>query len=662
MPVRQPRHRAAPRPAASGTGVRARPAARDGPPPPAPAGAAGRALLHHRVPLPAARAAAVPLRRSRGRRRSRRRLWPSGPSSEAKAAGWTAFAPSRPRARGSIRPRRRGIARPPLAPPSSWRVDTETNGCGGDECEMTEVGAVLVGGGELHDTWESLVQVERPLSRGIQRFTGITQGDGRRRAAARRRCCPSSPSCWRGACWSPTTRASTSACCAQAFERAGLDWPDPPVLCTVALARRFAPLVRKRGLASARRLARDRGRRGPPRAARRPHVRARVLRAVPEAVRERGHGRRRGRRCCARAAAQRKTGAGRSASRRTSAPTSRRCRTTPASTSSATSAGGRFTSGKSVSLRTRARAHFCAPAGWTERAEIVDYRPTNSELGALVLENRLIKQWKPAGQQGAEAHRPLVLPALPPRRRVPGARGRGRAGGGARGEHRTAAAAGRSRRELADQLTSLFRLRHCGRTLKLREHPSVYGQMGRCVSPCLGDLDPNAYRRQLDLALAHFEEPGAGEALLEEIDRRMRERRPRSATRRRRRCCGGKERLAWVLERLGGDAAGDALRAAARGGAAPGRRSASTLSGSSGPPGRLGPAAGPVRAGRAHRGRAVAPARPLGIPAEEVDEIRIVASWVAEHEPPALTLDPMPTPESLLRFSGSLASFPAMSA
>ena len=47
--------------------------------------------------------------------------------------------------------------------------------------------------------------------------------------------------------------------------------------------------------------------------------------------------------------------------------------------------------GKSVSLRSRARAHFCAPAGWTEKAAIADYRPTNSELGALVLENRLIK-------------------------------------------------------------------------------------------------------------------------------------------------------------------------------------------------------------------------------------------------------------------------------
>ena len=34
---------------------------------------------------------------------------------------------------------------------------------------------MLVGGGELHEEWSSLVRVERPLSRGIQRFTGITQ-------------------------------------------------------------------------------------------------------------------------------------------------------------------------------------------------------------------------------------------------------------------------------------------------------------------------------------------------------------------------------------------------------------------------------------------------------------------------------------------------------
>src|SRR6188768_1424816 len=54
-------------------------------------------------------------------------------------------------------------------------VDTETNGLGGEACELTEAGAVLVGGGELHDRWETLVHAERPLSRRIQAYTGITQ-------------------------------------------------------------------------------------------------------------------------------------------------------------------------------------------------------------------------------------------------------------------------------------------------------------------------------------------------------------------------------------------------------------------------------------------------------------------------------------------------------
>ena len=40
---------------------------------------------------------------------------------------------------------------------------------------LNAVGAVLVGGGELHETFDSLVRTERPLSRGIQRFTGISQ-------------------------------------------------------------------------------------------------------------------------------------------------------------------------------------------------------------------------------------------------------------------------------------------------------------------------------------------------------------------------------------------------------------------------------------------------------------------------------------------------------
>src|SRR4029079_3708554 len=63
----------------------------------------------------------------------------------------------------------------PLASAEFIALDTETNGLARDACELTEVGAVLVGGGELHDRWSSLVGVSEPLARGIQRFTGITQ-------------------------------------------------------------------------------------------------------------------------------------------------------------------------------------------------------------------------------------------------------------------------------------------------------------------------------------------------------------------------------------------------------------------------------------------------------------------------------------------------------
>src|SRR3954471_20295679 len=54
-------------------------------------------------------------------------------------------------------------------------VDVETNGLFGEDCELTEVGAVLVGGGELHDRFASLCTVRMPLTRGVQRLTGITQ-------------------------------------------------------------------------------------------------------------------------------------------------------------------------------------------------------------------------------------------------------------------------------------------------------------------------------------------------------------------------------------------------------------------------------------------------------------------------------------------------------
>jgi DNA polymerase-3 subunit epsilon len=540
----------------------------------------------------------------------------------------------------------------PVAGAEFVALDTETNGLGGDLCELTEVGAVLVGGGELHETFDSLVRPERPLSRGIQRFTGITQGmvDG---APSVDEVLPQIAELLEGRVLVAHSARFDTRVLRQAFERAGLDWPRPPALCTVALARRFAPLARKRGLAT---LADALG----------IEVHE-VHRALPDAV------------TCARVFCAlfprlcantvtvgqaldllrsrrraRKTEPG-EAIPRSERPDLSTLPDDPGVYVFRDDRGRPLYVGKSVSLRSRARAHFCAPAGWTERAEVVDYRPTNSELGALVLENRLIKKWQPAGNRKlkrTDRHvflrcrldipYPVLEVAAEPA--VGNAVNVGPLG--------SRALAG----ELADQLTSLYRLRHCGRSLKLREHPSAYGQMGRCVSPCLGDLDPNAYRRQLDAALAHFEGSEPGQELLSEIDRRIDE---ASAGRRYERAAAllrRRGRLAWVLERLEG-----ILRAT---------HSAPRLMLVRHPVkprfdafwivrGRLadwGPLPGhselvdrteaAVERARASRGP---------VPADEVDELRIVWGWLAEHGPAELPLDPAPAPEALQRFVAGAA-------
>src|SRR4028118_1923596 len=127
----------------------------------------------------------------------------------------------------------------------------------------------------------------------------------------------------------------------------------------------------------------------------------------------------------------------------------------------------------------------------------VDPRPPNSELGALVLENRLIRELRPPGNLVHKhddtfvylrCRLDIAYPVIEVAREP--ASGRSVTIGPLRS--RAAAV------ELKEQLDSLFGLRHCGRTLRLRPWPSAYGQMGRCMSPCLNDLDPNLYRRTLD--------------------------------------------------------------------------------------------------------------------------------------------------------------------
>src|SRR3954454_1300732 len=452
----------------------------------------------------------------------------------------------------TFRPRR-GVQRSsldvlatPTAEAEYVAVDVETNGRGGAACELTEVGAVLVGGGELRESWSSLGRPRMPLSRGIQRFTGITQAMASS-APEPEEVLPRVAELLRGRVLVAHNAQFDRRALRQAFDRIGLKWPRPPVVCTVQMARRFAPLVRERKLAS---LAESLGIEGDEvhRALPDALTCARILCAllprmcaaaptIEEAVEYLQPRRRGGSEVLARKVAKEER------------PDLSSLPSDPGVYIFRNEAGQPLYVGKSVSLRSRARSHFCAPSGWSERAAIVDYRATHSELGALVLEHRLIKQWLPTGNKALkrtaqwafvrcrlDIEYPVLEPAADP------AGGHAINVGPIKGQ--------RVAQDLADQLTSMFRLRHCGRSMKRREHPSAYGQMGRCCSPCLGDLDPNAYRRQVDAALGLFEEPDGGERLLAEIDRQMS---AASADRRYERAAAllrRRDRMAWLVERL----------------------------------------------------------------------------------------------------------------
>jgi DNA polymerase-3 subunit epsilon len=321
--------------------------------------------------------------------------------------------------------------------------------------------------------------------------------------------------------------------------------------------------------------------------------------------------------------------------------------------------------GKSVSIRNRARAHFApsaGPAGWTNHASVVDYRTTNSELGALVLENRLIKELAPPGNKRLTGRDdrlvyircrldipfPILEVAPDP---APG--------------HAVTIGPMHGRRlalELIEQLDSLFGLRHCGRKLPRRDHPSAYGQMGRCLSPCLGDLDPNLYRRRLDQVLRLFLEPGGeepGAPLLAHVAGQMRaaaaaQRYERAAALRRRHT-----RLRRILGRLGGVLEATHARPRLFVAAHPtqARGDAFWLAGGrlvdSGP---VTPADAKALVERTELARLRAGRLgELGahVPVTEIDEVRIVGAWLAGHRDTVqLDLEPPPDRaalEALLR-------------
>jgi DNA polymerase-3 subunit epsilon len=538
-------------------------------------------------------------------------------------------------------------------------VDTETNGLGGDSCELVEVGIVLVGGGELHDRWSSLVRPSAPVRRSIRRLTGITQemlDDAPRPEAV----LPLLEPMLAGRPLVAHNAAFDRRVLRQAFTRIGLAWLERPVLCTAALARVLLPLQRERrlgALAGALGIEVQVAHRALPDA----ETCARVLCALYP-------------RLCAHAGTLGEALAMLAPRRRRRTPPRRRTLTADALPQLDFSelprdpgvylfrdpVGRPLYVGKSISIRSRARAHFAPSAShgeWSRHAFSVDYRPTQSELGALVLENRLIKELVPPGNVRlmprddrllyirCRLDIPFPILEISPQP----AAGHAVTVGPLRGRSLV--------RELVEQLDSIFGLRHCGRRLPRRDHPSAYGQMGRCLSPCLGDLDPNLYRRRLDEALRLFLGDGASR-LLKHVERQMQsaaaeQRFERAAWLRRR-----LRRLQVILGRL--DGVLEATHACPRlllapHPAEPERRDAFWLVAGrlidwGAMPEDLDELAGRTAAALGRAGRS----GELGahVPPDEVDEVRLVKGYLASHpELPQLRLDPPPDVDELRAFA-----------
>jgi DNA polymerase-3 subunit epsilon len=541
-------------------------------------------------------------------------------------------------------------------------IDTETNGLSGDQCELTEVGTVLVGGGELHERFSSVVRTNMPLRRGIQRFTGITQ--------AMVDDAPPVDSVLPDVAVQLNDRVMVAhnapfdrRVLQQAFERIGLEWPNPPVICTAQLARQLLPLQRHRGLktlAEALSIEVEQSHRALPDA----ETCARVLCALFP-------------RLCANAITIKEA---LTLLRPKRPPRPTKPQRYPAHLKNLRDLdfsdlpkdpgvylfrderGRTLYVGKSISIRSRARAHFApssVPADWTAHAAALDYRPTRSELGALVLENRLIKQLKPPGNRRLTAHdhrlvyiRCRLDIAFPILEVSPDpAPGHSITVGPLRGRKLAL--------ELVEQLDSLFGLRHCGRRLQLREHPSVYGQMGRCLSPCLGDLDPNLYRRRLDEALALFvaADGRAADRILSHVDNQMRaaaaaQEYERAEWLRRR-----ARRLHAILDRLEGVLEAAHARPKLLLARHPTDGTADVLWVVGGRVRDWGPApAAPELVDRTRiallRGSARRGELASHLPPDEVDEMRIVATWLQSHpDTPQLELDPEPDDAAIAQFA-----------
>ncbi len=181
--------------------------------------------------------------------------------------------------------------------------------------------------------------------------------------------------------------------------------------------------------------------------------------------------------------------------------------------------------GKARDLRRRLAqyAHFSGPshsktAAMLARVERIETILTATEKDALILEASLIKKHRPRYNVilRDDKNYPLIKVTTKDRwPRMVVTRKRLRDGSRYFGPFSSASAM----RSTLKLLYSLFPLRRC-RTVRRRERPCLNHQMGRCLAPCTGRVDPEEYQRMVGEVVRILE--GRKQEVLDDLQRKMR--------------------------------------------------------------------------------------------------------------------------------------------
>lgn len=186
--------------------------------------------------------------------------------------------------------------------------------------------------------------------------------------------------------------------------------------------------------------------------------------------------------------------------------------------------------GKAVNLKNRVRQYFQSPRGKTAKIlkmisliRRFEYIVVDSELEALVLENNLIKEYRPKYNTLLKDDKtyPYIkvsvdeaYPRIYMTRRVKKDKAR----------YFGPYTSGLAVKETIDLLHKLFRVRTCSRNLPRdigKERPCLYYHIGQCDAPCAGAISQFDYRMQVEKALEFLQ--GKYEPVKRYLTRQMEE-------------------------------------------------------------------------------------------------------------------------------------------